>query len=152
MGQKLRQVRFSNFDELTADVATLRGRSYEQGGEWDLSKIEDHLAKSIVAPLDGEGPRLIWPASAVARWIVTRMVQTQQYPQFQFPAPKFMQPRPDVRPEQADAAFDEALVRARQQNGPTVTTRAFGTFRTEIWKGLQLLHAAHHLSFLNPKE
>lgn len=151
MGQKLRQLHCKTFDELHADVMQLRQRGYEQGGAWDLPKIEYHLAKSIVAPIDGQGPKLYPPATWVARFIIRRMAKLDQYPNFVFPVPKFMRPLPDLQCAQTDTMFDSAIERAKQVTGPTVKTRAFGTLATSDWKGMQLLHASHHLAFLKPK-
>jgi hypothetical protein len=140
---------FHSIDEMLADVATLRAAPYRKAGQWDLPMILDHLGKAMAVPAVGQMP-VPAPLRPLARIVIHRMAKRQFYPPFKFPAPKAIRPTPDIPLETADAAFCTAAEKLKSMTGPTISDTPFGTLELDDFVRLQLLHGAHHLSFLFP--
>ncbi len=145
------ELRFSSFDQMLADVDRLRSTPYERSGQWDLPQILDHLTKAMSMPFKPGATSMPWPVGAVARLMIHRMVAKNQYPSMKFPAPPVLRPAADVDLQTASAGFSEAIARVEAVQGETVQFPPFGSMPLSDFRGLQLLHGAHHLSFLRPR-
>ncbi len=142
---------FHSVDEMLADVDRLRGGSYEKTGQWDLPMILDHLAKSMHTMQTCEGMKPVpKPLDIVARLGVHLVTKRKYYPGIKFSAPKEMRPTVGIPLEAAEAAFRQAAEQVKAINTPTVSGTPFGTMMSDDFVKLQLLHGAHHLSFLRP--
>jgi len=145
-------LRFDSYDQLLADVQTLQTTGWEKCGQWSLAMICDHLTRSTNGILDGNGvPRIPRPFQWIARVAIRRMVRKQKYPNLQFHAPAALKPVAEISEPTAIADLTAAISRLQQLTGPTVQTRPFGLIPADDFRGLTLLHAAHHLAFLKPK-
>jgi hypothetical protein len=138
---------FRSIDEMLADVARLRAGPYQKAGQWDLGMILDHLGKAMTVPPVDQKP-VPWPINIVARALIRRMAKRQFYPPFKFPAPKGMRPTPNIPLESAEPMFRAAAEKLKSLPGPTISDTPFGTLALDDFVKLQLLHGAHHLSFL----
>jgi hypothetical protein len=139
---------FHSIDEMLADAGRLQLGPYEKTGEWDLPMILDHLGKAMKIPY--EGMAVPWPANVVVRALIHRMTKRMKYPTIRFIAPKGMKPTPGIPLETASAAFVAAAENIKTLSGPTVGSTPFGAVPLDDYVKLQLLHGAHHLSFLLP--
>lgn len=141
-------LRFDSLDEMLADVDRLRSGPTEQAGQWNLAMILDHMAKAINAH---DNPK-VKPMRRPLRWIVRaavhRIVRRGRYPSIKFPAPKRMQPDPNVSLESTYAEFRAAVESLRAITSPILTDTPFGDLPVDEFVKLQLLHGAHHLGFL----
>jgi hypothetical protein len=93
-----------------------------------------------------------WPLNVGARAAIHWVAQRPRYPQFKFPAPPKMRPDAAVTTQQADAALRHVVNALKSAPGPTISPTPFGPVPIEDFRKLHLLHAAHHLSFLQPFE
>jgi hypothetical protein len=145
------ELRFATFDELLADVDRLRSGPYDKAGKWDLGMILDHLARMMNVPFTDGLRSMPWPAGAVARFVIHLMVKRNKYPSIRFHAPRAIRPSPNADVDTAYTSLKEAIDRVKAVTGETITVPPFGVMPTADFIGLQLLHAAHHLSFLKPQ-
>lgn len=137
---------FHNFDEMLADIEQLR-HGYQQTGNWTLSMAVDHLAKAFT----GEGMKpMPAPVAAVARSGIHWIAERNKYPQFKMPAPKQFRPTPGLPLDEPLTRLKHAVKQLQAVPGPTLSPTPFGTVSLEDFRKLQLLHAAHHLSYLRP--
>ena len=142
-------LKFSSYDEMLADVERLKG-GYDKTGQWDLPMILDHIGKGINAPWIPQ-MKIPWPGSLIAQAIIRRMVNKQYYPNIKFHAPKAMQPTAGIPMETAYPAFIATVEKVKNYPDPVMKNTPFGDVPTELWQKLHLLHGAHHLAFLTPK-
>ena len=142
-------LRFDTVDAMLADADRLRA-GYERAGQWDLGMVLDHLTKSMLAPLAPGQRDVPWPVSAIGRVLVRGLVRRGRYPRVKFPVLPALRPTPGIDVDAARAAFGAAAERVRDLPGETVACPPIGTLATSDFRGLHLVHGAHHLSFLRP--
>lgn len=143
------ELKFDTIDAMLADAEHLRSAGYEQAGRWTLGMVLDHLTKAMSGPFGG-GRNLPWPLSAAGRSLMHGMVRRGRYPAMKFPAPASFRPDPGVDPAAASEAFRSVCERAKALPGDTVVCPPLGRVPTTDYLGVQLLHGAHHLSYLRP--
>jgi hypothetical protein len=141
-------LKFTSIEQMLADAQALRAGPYEKAGQWDLPMILDHLTKTMSLPLAPAGRNLPWPLGALARVVIHRFAQRKMYPTMKFPAPRHVRPAPNVGLETAWAEFQTAAGRLLAHTGNSFTVTPFGQVPREDFIKIQLLHGAHHLSFL----
>ncbi len=145
-------LKFNTVDEMIADAQALRAGPYDRAGQWDLAMILDHLAKAMGGPFAAGGKNLPWPAARIGRFVMHRFAQRTTYPAIQFPAPKSMKPTTGIALEPAFAEFLTAARQVQAASGETIQWPPFGAMPLEDFRKIQLLHGAHHLSFLKLRE
>ncbi len=141
-------LKFNNLDELLADVDQLRAGPYEQGGQWDLPMMMDHLAKQMNGPFETKLKNWPWPAGPIVRFFFHRLAKWGKYPSVKFPAPKMTQPSSSISSDDAYAELSQVVGRLKSATGETIACPPFGELPLADFMKVQLLHAAHHLSFL----
>lgn len=144
-------LKFDSLAAMRADVERLREVGYEKAGQWELPAMLDHLAKTLSGPFREGERNLPWPVGPIARRLVHRMVEKGRYPNLKIPALPSIAPTPGVTMDDAYPFFLGACISCEKLEGPTVTCPPFGTLPREDFIGMQLLHGAHHLSYLKPK-
>ena len=153
MAIERRRLDFRSYDALLADVARLRDQGYDRAGNWQLPQILAHLARTMDVVVDRAAKPMPRPLRWVARRLALPWVLKRRRMPTGVPIPPMVRdasptpPAPDV----AAAALEAAIARARAHAGPTIGHPALGTIALDDWHQLQLIHAAHHLSFLVPR-
>ncbi len=143
-------LKFDTLDALLADADRLRG-GYEKAGRWELGMMLDHIAKMMSAPFVAGQRDMPAPAAAVARFCLRSMVRRSWYPTMvTFPAPAKFQPAPGTDVGAAVASLRAIVGQVRALPEGPVHCPPFGSISKGDFVGLQLLHAAHHLSYLRP--
>ena len=146
-----RELRFSNLDDITADVQRLSTGGYRQLGNWPLGQMCQHLANAFGMALDGNVPSAPWPVRALARWLYKEKTLRRMKPGFKLP-PKVAAVVIPSRVEDAQgiAALHTAIARWKKE-----TQRHphpfFGRLTPQEWEQIMLRHSEMHLSFLLPK-
>src|SRR6516162_2963833 len=89
-----RQLDFTNFNEVLAEVDRLHRGGYDKLGQWDLAQICDHLTYFMEAGLDGAKFRVPWLIKILfGRFFLRRILKTRRMkagirtPQDPVPAP-----------------------------------------------------------------
>jgi hypothetical protein len=153
-----RQLVFNDLDAVVRDAERLQVGGYEKVGNWDLAQVCNHLADWMGFPIDGF-PNPPAPIRAVL-WVVKKTVGRKKLLGYlkekSFPAGKPTMPQ-TVHPAGGDvrAAVErlrQSVGRLKTYTGPIVPSPLFGPMTKDEAVGMQLVHAAHHLSFLIPKQ
>jgi hypothetical protein len=152
-----RTLDFRTWDDLVRDVETLHEHGYQRVGNWSLAQICGHLADWMSFPLDGSPP-MAFPMRLVL-WALRhtigvrerrRRLATRSMPSGWKTLPSTVHP-----PSDDEAAAVERLrhvvARFKTHTAPLHPSPLYGDMNREEWTQLQLIHAAHHLSFLIPK-
>jgi len=153
-----RKLVFNNLDEVVRDTDRLLAGGYEKAGNWDLAQVCDHLADWMRFPVDGF-PKPPAPIRGML-WLVRKTVGRKKLLQYladkTFPAGKPTMPQ-TVHAAGGDARaavenLRQSVERLKAYAGPIVPSPLFGPMTKDEAVGMQLVHAAHHLSFLIPKQ
>lgn len=142
-------LKFDTLDALVADADRLRA-GYEKAGQWDLGMVLDHLNRTMSGPF-GPGRNWVpWPATAAVRAAIHGMVRRGRYPSMKIPAMPSLRPTPGADADAALASLRDVVRRTEGLSGDTVQLPPFGPISRADFVGMQLLHGAHHMSFLRP--
>ena len=152
-----RQLVFNDLDEVSRDAERLLAGGYDKAGNWDLAQVAGHLAEWLRFPVAGF-PKAPAPIRAVF-WVLRKTVGRKKLLTYietkSFPAGKPTMPE-TVPPSGGDARaavekLKTSVERLKAHAGPIVPSPLFGPMTKDEAVGMQLVHAAHHLSFLVPK-
>jgi hypothetical protein len=153
-----RQLSFNTLDEVIADVERLQAKGYTATGQWDLSQVCRHLAEWLRFPVQGF-PRMN-PVLGLVFWVLRNTIGRRSFRKFldgkPFPAGKPTMPQ-TVFPAGGNATEAVALLQQsidgfKNHRGPVQPSPLFGAMTYDDAVRMQLLHCAHHLSFLVPNE
>ena len=153
-----RSLDFHDFDAVLRDVDSLAAGGYDRAGKWDLSQTCKHLADRMRFPLAA------FPKPPLPRRLLLGRVRTTIGPRAMrktlerrsMPSgnPTLRETVPSPGGD-ATAAIDElrrVVTRFQNHTGPFHPSPLVGEIDTETWRQLQLIHCAHHLSFLIPRD
>ncbi len=151
-GLSRRFLRFSSADDCLAEVQSLHAGGYDQTGDWNLSQICEHMTAVYDRSIDGYSVKRPWIFRAtigrVARALVLRSGRIPSGVKAPAPAlPTKMLPEPE-----SIARFQAALRRVTDHAGDFDSHPIFGRMSASDNKRLHLIHAAHHLGHLVPKQ
>lgn len=152
-----RKLAFRDFDQVIEDLETLLSSGYDQVGRWDLAQACAHLEDWMRYPLDGY-PKPPAPLSAVF-WLMRHTIVPGQLKkvlatgEMKAGSPTFKETvhRPGAEASDAVERFKQTIARWRSHVGPMQPSPLFGQLDRASWDRLQLVHIAHHLSFLLPR-
>jgi hypothetical protein len=152
-----RRLDFCDFDAVVRDAESLAAGGYDRVGSWDLAQVCRHLAEWMRFPLDGF-PRPALPARlmlwlmryTVGRRMLRRLLATRSMPS------GWRTLRETVSAPGGDEAgaverLRQVVARFQAHAGRFHPSPLFGGLEREAWTQIQLIHCAHHLSFLIPK-
>jgi hypothetical protein len=158
MNAARRELRFSDLDAVVADVKNLQARGYERAGNWNLAQVCGHLALWMSYSIDGYpkpglvigGVLWLMKISVGGRW-KRKMLESGTMASGKPTMPS------TVPSAEADAAAEanrlsETVRRFKGYLGDIHPSPLFGALTRDEATRLQLIHSAHHLSFLVPKQ
>jgi len=152
-----RELEFNDLDAVIRDVEALDAAGYHQVGNWDLAQVCGHLADWMQYPMDGY-PRVPLPIR-VMLWAM-RMTVGRRELRKMLAAGSMASGRPTLQSTVPPSGSDQAAavdrlrciaVRFQTHRGDFVPSPLFGDVDRETMMRLQLIHCAHHLSFLVKK-
>lgn len=149
-----RTLEFNDLNEAAAEAERLHASGYSTQGQWNLTRICDHLSNAIEQPVDGFSVPLPWyfrlVRPIVAPVVLKKVFKTRRM-QDGAPAPaRFLESStPDEA--QAVARLRRAVERLVTHKGKLHAHPFFGALTLEQNIELQTIHSAHHLRFLTPK-
>jgi Protein of unknown function (DUF1569) len=152
-----RKLDFNSFDEVLADAERLLQSGYEKAGNWDLAQVCGHLAEWLRFPLDGypSVPLLIAPMIWAVRKLAGRKMRDRilNSGRFQTGGRTLPQtvPPPGGDEAAAVAQLRQTIERFKRHDGPFHPSTLYGQMTRDEWTRLNLIHCAHHLSFLVPR-
>ena len=153
-----RTLQFNDLDEVVRDAENLQARGYEKAGKWDLAQVCGHLAEWLRFPVEGF-PKAPAPIRAVF-WVLRKTVGRKKLLTYittgSFPAGKPTMPEtvppPGGDPREAIGKLTASVERLKEYAGTIVPSPLFGPMTKDEAVRMQLVHCAHHLSFLVPKD
>jgi hypothetical protein len=145
-----RDLRFDDFDQLMAEVRTLQSGGYRRCGNWTLSQVCDHLAIFLRGSMRGFPTQMPWILRVtVGRFFLRRILRKKKMPTG-FKVPGVYLPGDPVNDLAAVEAFLKTVREYRDYSGRPAPSPFAGPLTRDEWDRLHLIHAAHHLSFLQP--
>lgn len=151
-----RPVSFERLEEVSADVRALDVSGYVSVGNWDLAQVCRHLDDWMRFPMDGF-PELSLPQRmifGVIRMMIGRTLLRKVLAKGEMRPGAPTAPATVYEPGgDASTAVDqlcETIRRLQQHRGPLHPSPLFGALDRDTLIRLQLIHCAHHLSFLRP--
>lgn len=152
-----RELKFSDLDDVVRDVENLREKGYYKAGTWDLAQVCGHVNDFVVYALDGYprsgiiiGSLLTLIRVTAGKRILRRTLQAGSMPAGKPTMPQSVHP-PGENVDAAVNKLKETVHRFKNHQGELHSSPVFGRLSTDECKRLNLIHAAHHLSFLIPK-
>ena len=153
-----RELDFGDLDAVDSDLKSLQARGYLQVGRWDLAQVCGHLGEWMRFPLDGF-PKppipvrlMLWSMRlTVGRRLLRKTLQARSMPSGGHTLPETVPPPGGDEPAAVER-FRQVLRRFRAHDGRFHPSPLFGEMDRETLTQLQLIHCAHHLSFLVPRD
>ena len=152
-----RSLAFDDLDAAVREAETLLQTGYERAGDWSLGQVCRHLAQWMRFPLDG------FPTSnfvqrvlmgllrhTIGKRQLAKVLDSGKMPAGG-PTLRATVPESDTDDVAALAEFRESVARFKAHTGPLHPSPLFGTLDKATATQLQLVHCAHHLSFLIPR-
>ncbi len=154
---KKRALKFADFDTMLAEVNSLHEGQYVSNGNWTLGQTCGHVASWMLYPLDGFPVpplpiRLM--LSAMKYTIGPSMKRKILKEGFKAGSPTAPESVPDpkiVSDEVGVEQLRQAVTRVRNHTGKLHPSPLFGPMDIDMLRKVSLLHAEHHLGYLEPE-
>ena len=140
---------FNSADDVIADVKNLRNGWEQTAGQWSLPQICWHLniaMQSGMTPIEGA---IETPEQTAMKPRLQALLTAGKITGF-IPAPERALPPADAGDADINT-FLATLDKFKTYPGPFGLHRLFGKMTDDEARRLQLIHCAHHLSYLAPK-
>ncbi|QEH35035.1 hypothetical protein OJF2_35800 [Aquisphaera giovannonii] len=148
MGSGRRTLRYESFDEVMPDVERLL-RGHVTVGNWSLAQICHHVAAVLRRHVDLPASTPFDPSDRVPEGVKRHMLEAGILPP-DIEAPAVTRPDAAGTEREEAEALRAAIAYYRGSRGPAITHRIFGPLTREEWDRFELVHLAHHLSFVVP--
>ncbi|OWK47156.1 DUF1569 domain-containing protein [Fimbriiglobus ruber] len=152
-----RELKFDTLDAAVRDAEHLLAVGYEKVGNWDLGQVCGHLADWMGFPIDGfpKSPvpvaLMMWMLRKTVGPVALRSTITKREMRSGVATiPSTVHPVGHDAVA-AIARLKAAAARFQAWDGEIVPSPFFGRMNKDEATKLQLVHCAHHLSYLIPK-
>jgi Protein of unknown function (DUF1569) len=146
-----RELKFADFAAVRAELDRLQ-RGYDKAGTWDLAQVCNHLDFFITGSLDGHRFKVPWLFKALFGRLVLRRILSGRKMKTGVFTPQKPLPEPGGDATAAVANLKVTLARFEQHQGKFHDSPFFGHLTPDQWRDLHLIHCAHHLGFLLPRD
>lgn len=153
-----RPLKFNDFDELIADVQTLANHGYESKGNWTLGQACGHIADWMRFPMDGfpKPPMVMriifWFMKVTVGPSMKRKIMKDGFKGGMPTAPETVPDAVAYSDSDGVEKLKETINRLSGYAGELLPSPLFGPMDKETLVKVSLLHAEHHLGYLEPKE
>jgi hypothetical protein len=144
-----RTLNFTTPDDVAADVIRLRDNGYQKVGTWDLAQTCFHLDKIMGSSMTNPAGEST-PEQTARRKTLDKMLSSGKIPDGIEAPPSTVGPQ--HTPSTAIDDFLETLEAFKTFKGTFAPHRLFGNISADDRRRHQLIHCAHHLSYLVPLE
>jgi Protein of unknown function (DUF1569) len=149
---------FSSLDEVQQRLDLLSQNGYDKAGNWNLAQVCEHLRDWMLYMIDGY-PKAPLPISwmlwairvSVGRAMLAKILSTGNMSSGRPTLQQTVHAVEEFDDANAVRRLKEVIGRFQSHRGPYCPSPLFGQFNAEDGLRLQLIHCAHHLSFLVPK-
>jgi hypothetical protein len=152
-----RQLVFGSFHEVVADVESLRAKGYSKAGNWELAQVCRHIAAWMRFAIDGYPTtgcvmgQIMWLMRHTMGRRILRSILREGRMRERIPTVPATVPPPGGDESSAVAELKDAVDRFGKHVGEYHPSSFFGRWTREECLKLNLVHAAHHSSYLIPK-
>ena len=145
-------------EDVIREAESLRARGYDQAGRWDLAQVCGHVADWMSYPMDGF-PTPPWPIrmmlammrGTIGKRTLRKILRERSMPDNN-PTLRETIPAPAGDEAAAIARLGEVARRLQNHQGPFHASPLFGNLDHQTLVKLNVIHSAHHLSFLVPPQ
>lgn len=154
---KKRQLKFDNLDEMMAEVRSLNENGYVSNGNWTLGQTCGHIANWMMYPLDGfPVPPLpirmiFWVMKKTVVPGMKRKILAEGFKGGMMTAPESVPKQDKMSDQQGVDQLKAAVDRVNNHQGEFHASPLFGEMDKPMHIKVTLLHAEHHLGYLEPK-
>lgn len=153
-----RRLKFADFDQLLNEINSLQDRGYRSNGKWTLAQVCGHLADWMRFPVDGfpVPPIYMRPIFFFLKISMgdkmKRDILENGFKDGMPTAPETIPEADEMTDQQGIDVLDKTITRVMAYNGELLPSPLFGPMDKETLIQVTLLHAEHHLGFLEPSE
>jgi hypothetical protein len=144
-----RSLDFQSFDEVMPDVDRLL-QGHATVGNWSLAQICRHTAAVLRRVVDAPASTPQDPSLWVSEDQKRQVLESGQVPEG-LPGPPEVMPAETMSEREEAEGLRQAIAHYTASPGPVIAHRRFGPLTRVEWDRAQLIHIAHHLSFVVPR-
>jgi hypothetical protein len=146
-----RHLDFQIWPDLLADIDHLRQAHYDRVGNWDLSQTLEHVGSGIRVALHGTDHQGPWIVRKFLGPMILKRIVRQRRMKAGIKVPQWWLPGPSHDESAAVNQFRSEVTAFQQLSTQPLPHPFFGPLTKKQWEDLVLIHAAHHLGFLIPR-
>ena len=153
---KKRKLKFKNLDEMMAEVRSLHENGYISNGNWTLGQVCGHLANWMRYPIDGFPVPpiplrlMFWVMKHTVAPGMKRKILAEGFKGGTPTAPESV-PSQEFSDLEGIDQLQRIVDRTRSFEGDLLPSPLFGEMDEESHVTVTLLHAEHHLGYMEPK-
>jgi Protein of unknown function (DUF1569) len=147
-----RQLDFKTWPDLLADIDHLHRAHYDRLGNWDLSQILEHVGEGLRTALHAIDHRANWIIRKFIGPMILERILRQRRMKAGIKVPQWWLPGPGHDESAAVEQFRSEAAAFQAMTTPPFPHPFFGPLTKQQWNDLVLIHAAHHLGFLIPRD
>ena len=153
---KKRKLKFNDCDTVLSDARSLMEHGYISNGNWTLGQTCCHLAEWMRYPLDGfpQPPIFMRPIFWIMKHTVApgmkRRIMAEGFKGGMPTAPESVPKPAETSDEQGLVKLQKTINRVQAYDGELVPSPLFGPMDKQMLLKVSLLHAEHHLGYLEP--
>jgi hypothetical protein len=144
-----RTLRIESFDDVMPDVERLL-EGHTTVGTWSLAQVCRHLATAMRRVVDLPASTPHDPSLRVPEEQKRQVFESGVLPEG-VPGPPEVIPAETLGAREEAEGLRAAIAYYKASPGPVIPHRLFGPLTRAEWDRLQLIHCAHHLSFVVPR-
>lgn len=151
---KKRQLSFANFDEMMAEIRSLDKNGYRSNGKWTLAQTCGHLSDWMRFPMDGfpvpplPMRMIFWAMKVTVGPGMKRKILAGGFKGGMPTAPETVPQPGAMTDQQGIELLQKTIDRLNAFDGELLPSPLFGPMDKETLIKVSLLHAAHHLGYL----
>ena len=146
-----RQLDFKTWPAVLADIDHLHRARYDRLGNWDLSQTLEHIGEGLRIARVGIDHRAAWIIRRVIGPLILKRILSQRRMKAGIKVPAWWLPGPSHDESAAVNQFRSEVTAFQQLSTQPLPHPFFGPLTKKQWEDLVLIHAAHHLGFLIPR-
>ena len=154
---KKRQLKFNDLDEMMAEVRALNENGYISNGNWTLGQSCGHIANWMRYPLDGFPvppipiQMIFWVMKKTVVPGMKKKILAEGFKGGMMTAPESVPKQDATSDQQGVDQLQEVVDRVIAHEGDFHPSPLFGEMDKSMHIKITLLHAEHHLGYLERK-
>lgn len=149
-----RNLKFADFEQMFREIDSLNDKGYSSNGNWNLAQTCGHLTEWMRFPVDGFPKQpffmrvMFWLMKVTVGPGMKRKILANGFSGGMPTAPETV-PAVDAKTDaEAIQIFRDTVKRVTAHKGELHPSPLFGPMDMETLKSVTLLHAEHHLGYL----